>query len=114
MPDFHNQSIMNVQIPPQGYAKGYVPVEAKTFTLSEPARITFDCNGVPFAESEFYKKVGGRVKLVVASERISRHANAMAASNALLPSDCRLEVSSDEQTLYLITPSRQATMILMR
>lgn len=108
---FVNQAIMNVQLPAQGYAKGYVPIEANIFTLSGNSRITFGTAQEPFEQSDFYKKVGGRVKLVMANS-MSYNKDAITASNALLPSDCRLEVANN--ALYLVTPSRQATTVQIR
>jgi len=91
------QSTLHLQIPSGGYADGYALIEAKTFTLSDAdSRLTVDMG-------KHYRHLRGRGRVLVArtTNGVTLNADALAASNALLPGRCMFSKSADGKNLYL-------------
>ena len=93
----NKQSTLHLQIPADGYADGYALIEAKTFNLSDvDSRLTVDMG-------KYYKNLRGRRRVLVArtTNGVTLNADALAASNALLPGRCAFSKSADGKNLYL-------------
>ena len=104
----NNQSTLHLQIPADGYADGYVLIEAKTFKLSDAdSRLTVDME-------RYYNKHGGRVLVAKTTNGVTLNADAIAASNALLPEGCSFSKSADGNELYLNVPRRSGMVIVFR
>ena len=103
-----NRSTLHLQVPSKGYAKGYVLIEARTFSLDDAdSRLTVDMD-------EYNSTCGGRITVAQTTDGVTLNATALAASNALLPAECLFAASPDGKILYLNVPGRRGTVICVR
>ena len=99
-------STMRVEVPADGYAEGFVPVRAKTFSvLDSDSLLTADF-------TSFLQNSGGRITIVETTGGVAIDETALAASNALLPEGCAWMVSADGKKLMLKAVKPGMTIII--
>ena len=103
-----NKSTLHLQIPATGYDCGYALIESKTFKIEDAdSRLTVDME-------RYYNKHGGRVLVAKTTNGVTLNADAIAASNALLPEGCSFSKSADGNELYLNVPRRSGLVIVFQ
>lgn len=104
---FQNNSLLRFEIPEEGYADGFVPIELGcSFYLDETnTRVEIEC-------AKFVEKTGGKLHLIHAGSNISAAIVNFLKNNVVLPEGARLII--DGKDVYLKSPKRTGLSVIIR